>query len=191
MYVDSPLSTNATEVFRLHSEYHDADTYQFMLTYRDFFGSSRLRYIRHVEESKALNGRRDPMIIISASGMCEHGRIPHHLKNNIEDPRNTVLFVSFQAEHTLGRRIRDGAKEVPILGERFQVRARVEAIDGYSAHADHDELLDYVGGLRPEKIRAAFVVHGEPEAAQAVKHGLLERGVPKVVTPERGTSVRL
>ena len=186
IYVDSPLSTNATEVFRLHPEYYDAETYAFMLEHRDPFGFSALRYLRHVEDSKALNERHEPMIIISASGMCESGRILHHLKNNIEDPRNTVLFVAFQAQHTLGRRIRDGAEAVNIFGGRYDVRARVEVIDGYSAHADHEELLGYVRRLGPERLRGAYIVHGEEEAAQALKEGLEGLGVRRVVIPAEG-----
>ncbi len=191
IYVDSPLSTNATEVFRLHPEYYDAETYDFMLKYKDPFGFSRLRYLRHVEDSKALNESKGPMVIISASGMCESGRILHHLKNSIEDPRHTILFVSFQAEHTLGRRIRDGAEEVAILGGRYKVQARVEVIDGYSAHADHAELLSYVGSLGPGRLRKAFVVHGESEASLAVQKGLQELGVREVVIPVTGESVAL
>ena len=191
IYVDSPLSTNATEVFRLHPEYYDAETYDFMLKYRDPFGFSKIHYLRNVEDSKALNDRPGPMIIISASGMCEFGRILHHLKNNIGDPRHTILFVSFQAEHTLGRRVRDGAEEVAILGGRYKVRARVEAIDGYSAHADHAELLRYVRDLGPKRLRKAFVVHGESEASLALQQGLLELGVRDVVVPVAGEHVTL
>lgn len=186
MYVDSPLSTNATEVFRLHPEYYDAETYEFMLTYRDPFGFSRLRYIRHVEDSKALNDRHEPMIIISASGMCEAGRILHHLKNNIEDRRATVLFVSFQAEHTLGRRIRDGMAEVPILGGTYDVKAKVEAVDGYSAHADHGELVSYVKSLGPQRLKKVFIVHGEKESSQALAKGLREIGVRDIEIPRAG-----
>ena len=137
--MDSPLAINATEVFRLHPEYYDAETHAFMLEHRDPFGFSELDYLRRVEESKALNDRRDPMVIISASGMCEAGRILHHLKNNIESSRNTVLFVGFQAEHTLGRRILNGEETVPILGRRIG-RRHVESIDR-TAPADRDELL--------------------------------------------------
>ena len=117
------------------------------------------------------------MIIISASGMCESGRILHHLKNNIEDPRNTVLFVAFQAQHTLGRRIRDGAEAVNIFGGRYDVRARVEVIDGYSAHADHEELLGYVRRLG-RAVAGAYIVHGEEEAALALKRASRARCAP-------------
>ncbi len=186
IYVDSPLSTNATEVFRLHPEYYDAETFDFMLKYKDPFGFSRLRYIRNVDESKALNEAQGPMVIISASGMCESGRILHHLKNSIEDPRHTILFVSFQAENTLGRRIKDGAPEVSIFGSPYKVNAHVEVIDGYSAHADHTELLNYVRALGPERLRKVFVVHGESEASLGLQTGLRGMGVRDAIIPATG-----
>jgi metallo-beta-lactamase family protein len=129
------------------------------------------------------------MIIISASGMCEAGRILHHLKNNIEDPRNTVLFVGFQAEHTLGRRILDGNEEVSIFGGKYRMRARIERIDGYSAHADRDELLSYIGQLNPQRIKRAFVVHGDAENALALEEALHEIGVRKTNVPHRGERI--
>ncbi|NLG26564.1 MAG: MBL fold metallo-hydrolase [Chloroflexi bacterium] len=186
IYVDSPLSTNATDVFRLHPGDYDDETREFMQTHRDPFGFAGLRYLRHAEDSKALNTRDEPMVIISASGMCEAGRILHHLKNNIENPRNTVLFVSFQAEHTLGRRILEGQDEVPILGDKYKVHARVEHIDGYSAHADRNELLSYIGALGPRRIQAAYVVHGEEPASAALSASMTEIGLRSVHIPTRG-----
>jgi metallo-beta-lactamase family protein len=183
IFVDSPLSTNATDVFRLYPGYYDEETHEFMVKHRDPFGFSGLRYLRQVEESKALNERDDPMVIISASGMCEAGRILHHLKNNIEKSRNTILFVSFQAEHTLGRRILEHADEVSIFGEHYRVRAHIEQIDGYSAHADRNELLGYVQALGPQHLRQVFVVHGEEPAAVALGEGLKELGVGNVAIP--------
>ncbi|MBM3189528.1 MAG: MBL fold metallo-hydrolase, partial [Chloroflexi bacterium] len=155
------------------------------------FGSGRLRYIRDVEESKALNERTDPMVIISASGMCEGGRILHHLKNNIKDPRNTVLFVGFQAEHTLGRRILERREEVPIFGEPYRLNAHVESIDGYSAHADRQELLDYVSRLGVHRLKRVYVIHGEEEASFALADGLHELGVRKTKVPEPGERVKV
>ncbi len=186
IFVDSPLSTNATEVFRLHPEYYDAETFAFMLKYRDPFGFGGLRYIRRVEDSKALNLRDEPMIIISASGMCEAGRILHHLKNNIEDARNTVLFVGFQAQHTLGRRIQEGRQPVSIFGEKYRPRAHVESIDGYSAHADRHELLSYVQKLNPRRLRKAFIVHGGEEASLAFEKALRPIGVRETMVPKLG-----
>ncbi len=186
IFVDSPLSTNATDVFRLHPGDYDEETREFMVKHRDPFGFAGLRYLRHAEDSKALNDRDEPMIIISASGMCEAGRILHHLKNNIGNRRNTILFVSFQAEHTLGRRILEGRKEVPIFGEDYTVRAQIEEIDGYSAHADRNEMLDYMRGLQPERLREVFVVHGEESASTSLAQAIKELGAGNVVVPNRG-----
>ncbi|MBN1399250.1 MAG: MBL fold metallo-hydrolase [Anaerolineae bacterium] len=191
VFVDSPLSVNATEVFRLHPEYYDEEARQFMLEDQDPFGFGQLRYIRQVEESKALNDRKDPMVIISASGMCEAGRILHHLKNNIEDSRNTVLFVGFQAEHTLGRRILEGHEQVPIFGEPYTLRAQVERIDGYSAHADRNELLDYIQKLRPSRLKRAIVVHGDEESSLGFEQALHDIGVRKTRVPELGERVTI
>lgn len=191
MFVDSPLATDATDVFRLHPECYDAETYAFMLQNRDPFGFRGLEYVQTVEESKALNDRREPMIIISASGMCESGRILHHLKNNIMDSRNTILFVSFQAEHTLGRRILDGNETVPIFGEQYALRARVERIDGYSAHADRNEILGYVQKLGPQRLKKVFIVHGEEEAASALDSKLREIGVRETLIPSRGEKTKV
>ncbi len=191
IFVDSPLSTNATEVFRLHPEAYDTETLNFMERYRDPFGFDQLRYTRDVEDSKDLNERDDPMIIISASGMCESGRILHHLKYNISNERNTILFVGFQAQNTLGRRILDGEKSVPILGDRFPVRARLERIDGYSAHADHDELLSYFGELQPERLSRVLLVHGEEESALALQKALGELGIKDSYIPHPNEQVTL
>ncbi|MEN6478722.1 MAG: MBL fold metallo-hydrolase [Anaerolineales bacterium] len=186
IYVDSPLAIDVTETFRLHPEYYDQEAMAFRREVRDPFGFERLHYTRWVEESKALNDLKGPAIIVSASGMCEAGRILHHLKNNIESPRNTILFVGFQAENTLGRRILDGAETVSILGGTYKVRARVESINGYSAHADEPELLGYVGKLTPRRIRHAFVVHGDLPAAQSIARGIEELGVQATDIPDRG-----
>ena len=191
MFVDSPLSTNATEVFRLHPEYYDAETYAFMLEHRDPFGFGQLNYVRRVEESKALNEREGPMIIISASGMCEAGRILHHLKNNIGEPRNTVLFVGFQAEHTLGRRILERQDSVSIFGEKHRLRAHVESIDGYSAHADRDELLSYVQQLGPGRLKGTFLVHGDEDASLAFADALRSIGVREPKVPVLGEQVTI
>ena len=191
IFVDSPLAINATEVFRLHPEYYDIETYEFMLEHRDPFGFEQLRYTRRVEESKALNTMDEPIIIISASGMCEAGRILHHLKNNIEDPRTTVLFVGFQAEHTLGRRIVERRETVSIFGERYPLKAHVETIDGYSAHADRDELLGYIRQLDLGRLKHVLVVHGDEDASFALADGLDKIGVRQVTVPSLGQQVTL
>jgi metallo-beta-lactamase family protein len=146
-----------------------------------------MRYIRAVEGSKALNELETPAIIISASGMCEAGRILHHLKNNIEKPSTTVLFVGYQAEHTLGRKILEGQDPVPIFGEEYQMRARVQRAEGYSAHADRTELLGWVARIQSQgDLKRVFLVHGEEEGLTALSEGLREQGVAQVDIPERG-----
>ncbi len=193
IFVDSPLAVNVTEIFRLHPECYDREINAFMerADVEDAFGFRRLRYVRDVDESKALNALKEPAIIISASGMCEAGRILHHLKNNIEDPRNTILFVGFQAEDTLGRKLVDGWKEVRIFGEEYTVRATVERIDGYSAHADRRELLDYVRRVQRTGLRRAFIVHGEEAASLSLAAAIQELGVPEVHVPMPGETVEL
>lgn len=191
IYIDSPLAINATEVFRLHPECYDAETAAFLVDSGDPFGFSRLRYVRSVEESKELNFLREPAIIISASGMAEAGRILHHLKNNIPDPRNTVLLVGYQAENTLGRKLQERRPEVPILGEMVPLRARVETITGYSAHADRDGLLRWVQAMRGEPLRRVYVVHGEEAESQALAEGLQALGGLEVAVPQPGETVEL
>ncbi len=190
IFVDSPLATDVTEIFRLHPECYDEETEETLLHEGDPFGFKMLKYTRSVAESKELNFLRDSAIIISASGMAEAGRILHHLKNGIGDPRNIILFVGYQAENTLGRRLVDGHKEVRIFGEPYEVRAQVEEIDGYSAHADHEGLVDYVRPLAPG-LKAVFLVHGEPEASAALAQALRALGISQVYVPEPGDKIEL
>ena len=145
--------------------------------------------MRDVRRSKQLNFIHEPAIIISANGMAENGRILHHLKNNIEDARNCVLIVSFQAEATLGRKLKDGQKRVRIFGETYDVRASVESIDGYSAHADQEELVVWADALDRRQVQHLFLVHGEVQAAETLQHLLQSQGFAKVTVPERGHSV--
>jgi metallo-beta-lactamase family protein len=185
VYVDSPLAIDATEIFRVHPECFDEETNEFLLREEDPFGFRGLRYLRNVEESKLLNEMEGPIIIISASGMCEAGRILHHLKNNVENPRNTVLIVSFQAEHTLGRRIVEQREIVRIFGDEYRLRAQVRVIDAFSAHADRDELLGWIGKARAN-LKAVFVVHGEEEESLALSQGISELGVQQTSVPRLG-----
>jgi metallo-beta-lactamase family protein len=131
------------------------------------------------------------MVIISASGMCEAGRILHHLRNNVEDPRNTVMMVGYCAEHTLGRRIIDREPEIRIFGEPFRLRAQVEVMNAYSAHADHDELLRFVGHLDARRLRRIFLVHGDPVRQLALADGLRAAGNQDVRAPGRGEAFEL
>ena len=188
IYVDSPLAIDATGIYRLHPEAYDEEIASFMLEDRhgDPFGFDMMRYTRTTAESKELNFLNDPAVIISASGMAEAGRILHHLKNNVEDPRNTILIVGWQAPHTLGRRLVEKQKEVKIFGESYQLRAQVETLNGLSAHADRSELLDWTGHLvkRPHH---TFIVHGEDEAALALADALQkEHKFSNVYVPNRG-----
>ncbi len=193
IFVDSPLSANVTEIFRLHPECYDRELNQFIASgnHRDPFGFHRLTYIRTVEDSKELNFMREPAVIISASGMCEAGRILHHLKNNIEDPRNAVLIVGWQAPHTLGRRLVERQPVVKIFGEEYKLKARVKTINGFSAHADREELLDYVRQLGVERLKSAWVVHGEEGSSNALAEGLRNLGVSQVIVPQLGEEFEL
>lgn len=171
VFVDSPLAVSATEIFRLHPEGFNHEVYTDLFEKENPFGFENLTLIRAVKASRELNDLKGTAIIIAASGMCEAGRILHHLKNGIEDPKNTVLFVGYCAENTLGRKIRDGAREVPILGGVYTVRAHVEKIDSFSGHADHSELLEYFARISGPKERV-FLVHGEPEYSEKLKEAL-------------------
>ncbi len=190
IYVDSPLAVEVTEVFRRHAELFDEETRKFLVNGEDPFGFSRLRYIRDVAESKALNDLRGPFIIISASGMCEAGRILHHLRNNIENSRNTILITGFQAENTLGRKLVDKLPEVSIFGELMRVRAEVETINELSGHADQRELLDWIKPFA-SGLRRVFVVHGEPLQSRSLADAIHGRYGLDVVIPERGQSFDL
>ncbi|MDP2625096.1 MAG: MBL fold metallo-hydrolase RNA specificity domain-containing protein, partial [Candidatus Peregrinibacteria bacterium] len=180
--VDSPLSGNLTEVFKSHPEDFDKETHdEFINNGENPFGFGRLRYTKSVEESKALNNSNMPMIIISASGMCEHGRILHHLRNNIEDPATTILVVGYMARNTLGRKIIEKQPEVNIFGEPYKLRARVEVIDAFSGHADRSDLIDYITKI--DDLKQVFLVHGEETQAEMLKTFLDENGVKNVTIP--------
>lgn len=188
IYVDSPLSGNVTEVFRAHPECLDQETNdEFLKNHENPFGFSRLTYTKSVEESKHLNDLNGPMIIISASGMCEHGRILHHLKNNIEDPRNSILLVGYQAANTLGRKLHDGMKNVNIFGDPYDVKAEVITMDAFSAHADRSDLLDYIKRLNDvQPIKKIFLVHGEEGQGLDFASFLKESGFDNVEVPAPG-----
>jgi metallo-beta-lactamase family protein len=188
IFVDSPLAVNATEVFRIHPEAWDEEVQRFLSNsgQRSPFETQRIEYVRDVRRSKQLNFLSEAAVIISASGMAENGRILHHLKNNIEDRDNTVLFVGYQAENTLGRRIKEGESPVRIFGDKYEVKADVESIEGYSAHADQAELLEWARPFDRNRLQHAFVVHGEPEASYVFAEKLRDEGVKTISVPERG-----
>jgi metallo-beta-lactamase family protein len=191
VYVDSPLAVNATKVFQDHPECYDRETLAFIRQEaHPALNFPGLTYIRAVEDSKRLNDRKDPMIIISASGMAETGRILHHLKNNIENERNTVLIVSWQAPDTLGRRLADRARSVRIFGEEYPVRAEVATIGGLSAHAGQNGLVEYASALKG-RVKRVFLVHGEPDAAGALQTCLGKAGLDEVAYPDQFKTVEL
>lgn len=175
IYVDSPLAVNITEIFMRHEECFDEETMKRFRTTGDPFGTDRIRYITAVEDSKKLNGDPRPMVIISASGMCESGRILHHLRNNIENSRNTILIVGFVAKNTLGRKIVERNKTVKIFGEELRLRAEVVVINAFSTHADRSELLDYVMPLK-DRVKGIFVVHGDEDQSEKLTALLKEKG---------------
>jgi metallo-beta-lactamase family protein len=191
IFVDSPLAVRASQVFRDHPECYDEETREFVLAARhpalDF---KMLTYIQSVEESKALNERKEPMIIISASGMAETGRILHHLKNNIENPNNTICIVSWQAPYTLGRRLADREEQVKIFGEVYNRKAEVATIGGLSGHAGQDLLVRYATNVK-ETVKKIFLVHGEEKQAGILMDKLKEQNLHEVYYPELHSSVEI
>jgi metallo-beta-lactamase family protein len=190
IFVDSPLAVNITEVYRKHSELFDAEARRFSDRGDDPFGFSRLRYIREVAESKALNDLHVPYMVISASGMCEAGRILHHLKNGIGDSRNTILITGYQAENTLGRKLVEEWTEVPIFGEMMKRRADVQKINELSGHADQSELLRWMKPMAGT-LRKVFLVHGEPLQQKALAAAIRERYGLDAVSPAPGETHQL
>ena len=192
VYIDSPLAVSATEVFKKNMDLFDPEIQEFIKRGDNPLEFLGLKFTRTVEESKALNESNEPCIIISASGMCDVGRIKHHLKHNIWNPKSTILFVGYQAPGTLGRRIADGAKQVRILGEEFTVNAKVEYIEGFSGHADQEGLLDYVCSFRTKMPKHIFLIHGEEDSQVVLKGKILEQ-VPNmdVQIPEYGQEFNL
>lgn len=188
IYVDSPLAVSATEIYRLHPDAFNEEVYQTLFERQNPFGFESLTLVRSVTGSKSLNQVLGVAIIISASGMCEAGRILHHLKNNIGNPKTTVLFVGYCADNTLGRRIRDGEREVSILGDRHTVRAKIETVDSFSGHADHSELLDYFRRTTGAKERV-WLVRGEPQGAAALRDALSAMHSGSVEIAELGQAV--
>ena len=194
VFVDSPLAVNATTVFREHVECLNDEFIEQLLKEEDQdpLGFRNLHYIRRVEDSKELNRYKKPCIIISASGMCEGGRILHHLKNNIDNPNNTVLFTGYQAPFTLGRRILDGHKEVKIYGEPHPVKARILKLEASSGHADADGLLDWAKAISESGTpKNVALVHCELDPATQFAERLRESGIPNVMIPKPGDSMNL
>lgn len=191
VYVDSPLAVNASDIFRKYPDYFDSETKEFVKTYEHpALNFEKLIYTRSVEDSKAINDRKESAIIISASGMSESGRILHHLRNNIENPANTILIVSWQAPHTLGRHLADRNKEAMIFGMSYDVRAEIVTIGGLSAHAGQDTLIDYASHVKNDA-KQIFLVHGEQDAADALQSKLREKGITQLIYPDIHQSIEI
>ncbi|MBS1538059.1 MAG: MBL fold metallo-hydrolase [Bacteroidetes bacterium] len=191
VYVDSPLAISATHVFRLHPECYNESIRTLLFSDPDPFDFRGLKYTREVVESKKINRQKKSCIIIAGSGMCEAGRVLHHLSHEISKERNTVLFLGYNAPYTLGRKIAQGDKYVNILGDSHKVRATVESLSGLSAHADHNELLEYLSHLNTTTVKKVFLVHGELDHQEALKTALVERGFGDVSIPSKGDSVNI
>ncbi len=188
IYIDSPLSTNITQIFKMHPECYDKETHE-TFTRENPFGFGKLKYTHSAEESKKLNEVRQPCVIISASGMCEAGRIRHHLRNNITDPKNTILIVGFMAENTLGRKIVEQNRFIKIFDKMYPLRAEVAVLNSFSAHADRDELLGFIKPIK--NLKKVFIVHGEEGQAMALANTLREWKKFKVEVPAEGDSFDL
>lgn len=179
IYVDSPLAINITEVFRQHEKYLDKPTCRLMQRGGDPFPAEEITYVRKINDSKKLNRGGGPMIIIAGSGMCESGRILHHLKNNIEDEKNTILVVGYMAENTLGKRIVERAPMVKIFGEEYKLNAEVVVINAFSGHADKNGLIDYVKHADGKgRLKDVFIVHGDLDQSEALRQSLNDSGYP-------------
>jgi metallo-beta-lactamase family protein len=190
IFVDSPLAVNVTEVFRNHPECYDEEIKQYLNNHEDPFGFYRLTYIREAADSRKLNDLRGPFVVISASGMAEQGRILHHLRNNIEDPRNTVLITGFAAENTLGRKLVEKQPEVNIFGEPLRVRAEISSLDELSGHADQNELLEWLKPQTPH-LKQVFLVHGEPAQQNILAGRIRDEFGLRVEIPKPGQSFAL
>jgi metallo-beta-lactamase family protein len=191
IYVDSPLSVKATNIIRDHDECFNETFVAYMNIDPSPFEFKNLKFITTVEESKALNGSKEPCIIISASGMAEAGRVKHHIANNIENPKNTILLVGYCTPESLGGRLKSGETEVTIFGEPHPVKARVTTMENYSSHADYNEIFDYLECLDPQKTERVFLVHGEYETQEVLKGKFKEHGFQHIDIPEKGQTFEI
>jgi metallo-beta-lactamase family protein len=187
IYVDSPMATSATTIFQVHPECYDQEIREaFIQHHKNPFGFNSLHFTTSIEESKDLNDHSGPLIIISADGMCEAGRVQHHLINSIGDPKTTILTVGFMAQNTLGRRIRNKETDVKIHGQWFKRKAEVEEINAFSAHADYFEALEWLNSMDTSRLKQIFLVHGEPKGQSAFKKYLAENGFPQTEITKYG-----
>lgn len=188
IFVDSPLALNATDLYRMHTECFDAEMNEYIQKDPDPFGFNRLKYIRKVEESKALNNRKEPCVIISASGMANAGRVKHHIFNNIENEKNTILIVGYCAEGTLGARLVNKPTTIKIYGKELKVKARIEVMNSLSAHGDQKEMTDFLCLQDKNKLKKIFLVHGDENRQTVFKTHLLNEGFKEVEIPSKGDS---
>ena len=191
VYVDSPLSVNATDVYGKHTECYDADLANYLLSDSDPFGFNSLTYIRSVEHSKALNDSKEPMVIISSSGMMNAGRVRHHMYNNIEDEKNTFLIVGYCAPNTAGGILKTGVEELKIFGEFKQVKAEIATMDSFSAHADRKEMLAFLKNQKKKDLKKIFLVHGEYKTQKKFSSYLKDNGFSHVEIPDQGQEFKL
>lgn len=191
VYVDSPLAINATEIFVIHPECFDDEMHQFLSTDNNPFGWNNLTYVRTTEDSKALNKSDEPCIIISASGMANAGRVKHHIANQIEDDANTILIVGYCADGTLGQKLTQKPDTIKIYGEEKKVRAKIDVLSSFSAHADEPELLKFISNQDKNKLQKIFLVHGDPKRQEALKKSMLSNNYKSVVIPELGETFEL
>jgi metallo-beta-lactamase family protein len=191
VYVDSPLAVNATDIFTMHPECFDNSILDYMNDDPNPFGFNGLKYVRSVEQSKKINSTEGPAIIISASGMMTAGRVKHHLANNIENPRNTILVVGYCSPGTLGGKIRAGEEEVRIFGVHYKVKAEVQVLDSFSAHGDEQEMIDYLDNLNRYKLKRLFLVHGDLNRQTQFKESLEENKFRDVEIPHLGQSYKI
>jgi metallo-beta-lactamase family protein len=190
VFVDSPLSVNATHIYASHPECYDKDLVEYLLVDDNPFGFNSLEYIREASRSKTLKGDERPMIIISSAGMMNAGRVKHHLYNNIEDPKNTILIVGYCTPETPGGLLRDGADEISLFGDRKKVRAEIEIMDSFSAHGDKNEMVDFISNQK-ERCKKVFLVHGEYEVQKSFRGYLLSEGFRDVIIPAKGEAFTL
>jgi len=185
IYVDSPLSVNVTEVFRMHPELYNKDLRQVMETDSDPFGFERLHYIKHVNDSKRLNKTKKPCVIISASGMAEAGRVKHHIANSIDDPKNTILIVGYCAPTTLGARLQKGDATISIFGVEHKINADIKRLESFSGHGDYVEMANFLECQHKDKLSKIFLVHGDIKAAEHYREYLMTKGFKNIEIPER------
>ncbi len=191
IYVDSPLSVNVTEVFRMHPECYNKNLRQVMESDSDPFGFERLHYIKHVNDSKRLNKTKKPCVIISASGMAEAGRVKHHIANSIDNPKNTILMVGYCAPTTLGARLQQGHKTISIFGVEHSIKAEIKRLEAYSGHGDYVEMADFLECQNKDELSKIFLVHGDFKVAEHYKKYLHKRGFKNIEIPERDYEITI